>query len=88
MKFRNLSSVTLLISLTVSACSQPSIVKLWPNGVPNSIPNANYRERVIKSWGRDCYAGVTDPELQVFPAPEEKSTGTVVIICPGGESGS
>jgi acetyl esterase/lipase len=64
--------------------AQPLHVKLWPQSVPQSINNSLYKERNEQTWGRNCYAGVVDPELIIYPAPKEKLNGTAIVICPGG----
>jgi acetyl esterase/lipase len=77
--------VTIISTLALlTSYAQPTVIKLWPQGVPNSIANSHYEERIVKSWGRDCYANITDPEIQIYPAPKAKATGTAVVICPGG----
>jgi acetyl esterase/lipase len=76
--------IILLIGITMHISAQPIVVKLWPKHVPNSIVNDNYKESIVQSWGRNCYANVVDPEILVYPAPKEKSNGTAVVICPGG----
>jgi acetyl esterase/lipase len=72
----------------ISCFSQPSIIKLWPDGVPGSITNGAYVEKETMANGMPSrYEKVTDPTLTVFlPAPE-KATGTAVLICPGGGYG-
>lgn len=82
-----LLTVLLLSSIVIKSYSQQTVVKLWPGGVPNSIANEHYKERIVEAWGRNSYANVKDPEIQVYFAPREKSTGTAVIICPGGGYG-
>ncbi len=84
MKKCSICIVLIIFSFFPAVFSQPVIVKLWPEGVPNSIENSHYNERIVKAWGRDNYAGVKDPEIQVYIAPKEKANGTAIIICPGG----
>jgi acetyl esterase/lipase len=74
----------LIAEAVINVSAQPVVVKLWPKGVPNSIKNKNYKETIVQSWGRNCYANVVDPEILVYPAPKEKSNGTAIVICPGG----
>jgi acetyl esterase/lipase len=64
--------------------SQALTVKLWPEGVPNSIENCLYKERKWTTPDRSYYASVTDPEIKVYLAPKAVTSGTAVIICPGG----
>ena len=65
--------------------AQTTIIKLWPNGIPNSKPVPSYYKAQIDSnqywtWEKD----ISDPTLGYYPAPANKSCGTAVIICPGG----
>jgi len=68
--------------------AQVTTIKLWPEGIPGSIPNENYTEistlenGVITRWTK-----VTDPSLTVLLPSKEKATGCAVLICPGGGYG-
>jgi acetyl esterase/lipase len=84
MKKNILISLILAYGIFAYSHCQTGTLKLWPQGVPNSISDDHYKEHTVKSWGRDCWANVTDPELLIYKAPEEKATGTAIIICPGG----
>lgn len=85
------------ISITITAIillsgniilSQVPVLKLWPDGIPGSLKNAAYTEKETLTNGIPSrYEKVTDPTLTVFLAPPEKSTGTAVLICPGGGYG-
>lgn len=61
------------------ALPPPEILRLWPGGVPLGKkleePEAEIDFRVRR---------VSDPTLEVFLPPREKSTGASVVICPGG----
>jgi len=64
---------------------QNNIIKLWPDGIPGAIENRDYFEHAEYHDSKLYYIyRVTKPELEVFPAPKEKSNGTAVIVCPGG----
>jgi acetyl esterase/lipase len=62
------------ISLAVGIASaqrpaaEPETVLLWPNGAPGAVGSED----------------VDKPTLTLYPAPEERSTGTAVVVCPGG----
>jgi acetyl esterase/lipase len=74
--------------LTTNSFSQNPVLKVWPKGVPGSIRNDTYSEKVTESNGIPSrYEKVTDPSLTVFLPPADKATGTAVIICPGGGYG-
>jgi acetyl esterase/lipase len=76
---------TALSLMTDLLKAQNDIIKLWPNGIPGAIENPGYSEYPEYHDSRLYYIyRVTEPELEVFPAPKEKSNGTAVIICPGG----
>ncbi len=65
--------------------AQQQVIKLWPESIPGSTLNPSYVESDEK--GTDNITRVfrvSDPELIVYPAPEDKANGTAVIICPGG----
>ena len=66
---------------------QSKVIDLWNGKVPGAIPNANFKQTVDSSdnWTKMWF--VTDPTLDMYPAPAEKATGTAVVICPGGGYG-
>jgi acetyl esterase/lipase len=70
--------------ITVTLISQPRVVRLWPDGVPNSLANQAYKERIVDAWGRKSWASVTDPEVLIYKPEKEKSNGIAIVICPGG----
>jgi len=77
--------ILLTFTMQLEINAQKEVIKLWPDGVPNSILNSNYTEsNETGADGITRVSRVTDPELIVFPAPEDKATGTAVVICPGG----
>ncbi len=79
-----LSSLIIFMTLP-DIFAQQQIIKLWPESIPGSTLNPSYVESTEK--GTDNITRVfrvSDPELIVYPAPEDKTNGTAVIICPGG----
>jgi acetyl esterase/lipase len=50
------------------AGSEPEVVVLWPDGAPGALGNAD----------------ADRPTLTLYPAAEQNSTGTAVVVCPGG----
>ena len=72
------------IMRTPGVMSQTLTLKIWPHGVPNSIPCTGYCEKIFQPWGKDCFEKITDPEILVYPAPKEKSNGAAILVCPGG----
>ncbi len=72
-----------LITLTGNLSGQSKIIEVWNGKVPSSIPNSTYKETVDSAyWIKIRF--VTNPSLQVYPAPADKNTGTAVVVCPGG----
>ncbi len=67
-----------------SANAQTKTIKLWPNGVPNSKANPSYIEQIDTNKYFISDSHISNPTLGYYPAPASKSTGTAVIICPGG----
>jgi acetyl esterase/lipase len=79
-----LFNILLLINVAFICQAQPAVIKLWPQGIPGAIANKMYKERIWYVPGKTYYGSVTNPDITVYKAPEDKSNGTVVIICPGG----
>ena len=74
----------------LSAATTPEPAKtlpVWPDGVQGPV-NDKSPERVLPDQPNSKNVvrleGVTEPTLQVYPAPKDKANGTAVIICPGG----
>ena len=69
----------LIISLMAAGqSSDPVIIKLWPDGAPNSNGLSGPENEM--EGGR--IGNISDPELLVFPAANPD--GLAVIMCPGG----
>jgi acetyl esterase/lipase len=83
---RRISLFLLLINMTmaITANSQSTVIKLWPKGAPGSIASVGYVETIVRPWGRDCFAQITDPEMLIYLPAKEKTTGTAILVCPGG----
>jgi endo-1,4-beta-xylanase len=58
----------------------PEAIPLWPKGAPGSETRAAEAEQVIGS----NVCNVHNPSLTPYVPAADKSTGTAVIICPGG----
>ena len=73
----------IITALTVNA--QFTTQRIWPGGIPGSIINDTYVEKVTITDGLPTrFEKVTDPALYIYLPPAEKATGTAVLICPGG----
>lgn len=83
MKYTKLMVVLLLMTnLTLKA--QQQTINLWDGEVPNSIFCENY-DLIVDTSGEWAFTRqITQPNIDVYLAPENKNTGTAVIICPGG----
>lgn len=65
--------------------AQNETIRLWPNGIPNSIVNNNYNEQEeMKGNELNKIFKVTEPTLTVYLADQDKTNGTSIVICPGG----
>ena len=73
-----------LIVVTGALSGQSKVINLWNGKVPGAIPNTILKQTVdsADNWIKMRY--VTNPTLDMYPAPVEKATNTAVIICPGG----
>lgn len=77
--------VLIFISLSLMSSNAQNLkLKLWPDGVPGAVPNANYKEAVVSPWGTNCWEKISEPELQVFLPDSAKANGCAVVVCPGG----
>jgi acetyl esterase/lipase len=79
--------IVLLTVFAVSMFAQEKVIKLWPDGVPNSKVSETYKEEMdtTGSWPR--ISKVTEPRIDYYPAPVGKANGTAVVVCPGGGYG-
>jgi acetyl esterase/lipase len=74
--------------LLININAQNPVLKIWPDGIPGSIKNDSYSEKVTLTNGIPSrYEKVTDPTISVFLPPAGKATGSAVLICPGGGYG-
>ena len=82
--------LTLLCLWTISgpAFCQQRTIKIWEHTIPGSIENPSYKMETIYADGsKPRIRKVTDPTLDYYPAPADKSTGAAIVICPGGGYG-
>ncbi len=76
--------IMVLIFCFSVATAQTKVIQLWPKGVPNSKYNPSYNAVIDSSQGWTFEKNISIPTIDFYPAPVGKSTGTAVIICPGG----
>lgn len=73
-------SVFFILAVTIMQAQET--IRLYPGAVPNSKVSGNEQDGTVDSIG--LIRKVINPTLQVFLPEKEKSSGTAVIICPGG----
>ena len=67
------------------AWAQPTILNVWPHGVPGSIPDMQYTEESATSNdGIQRISKISNPTLTIFLPPKENAKGTAIVVCPGG----
>lgn len=62
------------------------VLPVWPNGVPNSIQNKEYKEIVTYGDAKEVsgISKVSTPTLTAYLVDGNESSGVAVVICPGG----
>lgn len=73
-----------LLAFSGNLSGQSKVIDLWNGKVPGAIDNSNFHQTVDSADNWIKMRFVTNPTLDMYPAPVEKATGTAVIICPGG----
>lgn len=75
----------LMLGLNTAISAQQQTIHLWPGSVPGETA-AKQEAKVTADGGNNVkrLTDVTDPILEVFPAPANNNNGVGVIICPGG----
>ena len=79
-----------IIALTAGFHTQAGdSIRVWPGKAPDEPAGIESKKAkaVTGSDGVIRSPYVDTPELHHFPAPPEKSTGTCIIVCPGGGYG-
>ena len=82
---------TLTIWLTGSFISLSSVesltLELWPSTAPGEVQGEINEEEIRKPVDANDVlriANVTVPTLSIYPANNDSSTGTSILVCPGG----
>ena len=84
MKLSHLLSFFFIVTFTAILNGQPTTIDIWQGKVPGAIANPSFKQFVDSADNWIKMRHVTDPSLDMYPAPTDKSTGTAIIICPGG----
>ena len=79
-----LTGLILVTSFLTLSYGQEKTLKVWPDKIPGAIEDPSYKMETITNNGWTRIDKVSDPTLDFYPAPKEKSNGTAVVICPGG----
>jgi len=68
-----------MTTLSLSVFADPTVIPLWPEGVPGAKPGLGAE---LREDGH--IANVSEPTLTVYAPAVDRPNGTAVIICPGG----
>lgn len=72
----------LFIFTTMATANAQKVMPLYTDSIPNSILTKD--EEKSENNGILIISNVSRPTITAYLPPKEKSTGTAVIICPGG----
>jgi endo-1,4-beta-xylanase len=64
--------------------SLPAEILLWPNGAPGSEGKTGPEHVRITEQGDHVLTNINKPSVTPFLPPADKSTGTAIIVIPGG----
>jgi acetyl esterase/lipase len=70
--------------ITGNLSGQSKVIDIWQGKVPGAIVNPTYQVIADSSGSWTYMRHITNPIMDMYPAPADKSNGTAVIICPGG----
>jgi len=77
-----------LLVMVGNLSAQSKVIDLRDDGkIPGAKQNNQFKQMVDTAAGWVDKHAIVNPCLYFYPAPEEKATGTAVIICPGGAYG-
>jgi acetyl esterase/lipase len=82
---KQLGILFMMLGLNTAISAQQQTIHLWPGSVPGETA-AKQAAQVTADGSNHVkrLTDVTDPVLEVFPAPAGNNNGAAVIICPGG----
>ena len=73
-----------IVAFRAILIGQSTTIDIWQGKVPGTIVNASFKQFVDSADNWIKMRHITNPSLDMYPAPADKSTGTAVIICHGG----
>lgn len=77
---KQLTFLFTLFLISTAVMAQDKVLKVWPNGAPNSNGMTEPEEKYDGVRVRN----VSEAEMYVYLPEKEKNTGAAVVICPGG----
>ena len=77
-----------LVPAAVSG-GEPVVVNVWPGKTPGDVgiegeESSRMYESKLLAGPTKLITNVTKPTLTIYSPPQEKNTGTAMLICPGG----
>jgi endo-1,4-beta-xylanase len=83
MRLPSIGILCLLVSAAFAA--EPSKeIPLWPNGAPGSEGKTGPEKVETSANGERRVSSIHNPSITPFVVPKEQSTGTAVLVIPGG----
>ena len=84
MKLKSILFIIMIVFAANNVNAQQKIIRLYDGVAPGS-GKWTYNEQEYKPETNDALIyNVSQPTLTVYPANPSKSTGTAIIVCPGG----
>lgn len=77
-------TVFCFLAILGNLLGQDKVLDIWNGKIPGAIPNTDFVQTVDSADNWIKMRFITDPTMDMYQASSEKSTGTAVIICPGG----
>lgn len=74
----------LLFLLVINSSQGQEVVPLYADKIPNSKPGPDLEKKEMRNNGTEIISAISVPTLSVFLPVRRASTGTAVIIFPGG----
>lgn len=84
-------AVGCLILFASAASAQTETLKLWPGTAPGDKgdigPETMLESKPDAKRAVARLSNVTEPRIEVYPAPKDKNSGAAIVVCPGGAYG-
>lgn len=81
--YKALTTVLGLLAVSNLVYAQQHL-PLYPQGIPNAKEAENIERNEPNAMVDSLAFDVSEPSIRLFLVPEDRATGTAVIICPGG----